>query len=220
MILINEANKTYFINGAMLGDSSRSNSITSYPTIEGTSFSDHSYREPELVRFQMKSSEVSKSLVYLVEVDVAGGRIERNLSPREVEELIVHWFKDVPRLEISTLRFTFSNMILQSYSWSDQDISLFQPTLSFKEARVQTLRLGVVDNPDQYYQAAYGEIISVGGAASVETSFNIGTALSSAGWGAAAGAAVGSVIPGLGTAAGAVIGGCIGFFGSIFGSLF
>lgn len=217
MILVNEKNKQYYIYGSMLGNTTRTNSLTSYPTVEGTSFSDHYYREPESVSFQLMSSDVSKSLIYSIETDAAGGRIERNMSQEEINELLQRWFKEATRVEVTSLRYYFPNMVLQSYSWSDQDLSIFNPTLSFREARVQTLRTGVVENPDQYYQAAYGEIISVGGATAVDSPVNVGSALMAGATGAAVGAAVGSVIPGIGTAAGAVIGGVIGFFGSLFG---
>lgn len=217
MILVTEGNKQYYIYGSMLGNTTRTNSLTSYPTIEGTSFSDHYYSTPDNVSFQLKSSEVSKPLIYSVETDVAGGRSETSYTPDEVNELLQRWFKNATRVEVTSLRYHFPNMILQSYSWSDQDLALFNPTLSFREAQVQTLRTGVIENPDQYYQAAYGDIISVGGAAAVDSPTNIGSALMAGATGAAVGAAIGSVIPGIGTAAGTVIGGSIGFFGSLFG---
>jgi hypothetical protein len=169
MILVTENNKQYYIYGSMLGNTTRTNSLTSYPTIEGTSFSDHYYREPDNVSFQLKASEVSKSLIYSVETDAAGGRVEKQLSAEEVNELLQRWFKDATRVEVTSIRYYFPNMILQSYSWADQDLALFNPTLNFREARVQTLRTGIIENPDQYYQAAYGDVISVGGAAAVDS---------------------------------------------------
>lgn len=215
--MITEGSNSYFVYGTMMDNTTRRNSLTSYPTIEGTSFSDHYYRENESVGFQLKSSDVTKPLVYLAEVDDSGARSDRSLNTGEVEELLKRWFRDATRLEISTLRYVFKNMVLEQYSWADQDLSLFAPTLTFKEAKVQTLRVGKIENPDQYYQATYGSVISVGGATAVESPVNIGSALMAGGAGAAVGAMVGSVIPGLGTAAGAIIGGCIGFFGNLLG---
>ena len=215
MILVTENNKQYYIYGSMLGNTTRTNSLPSYPTIEGTSFSDHYYREPDSVNFQLKASEVSKSMIYSVETGDDGGRLEKQLSLEEVSELLRRWFKDATRVEVTSIRHYFPNMILQSYSWSDQDLAIFDPTLNFMEARVQTLRTGIIENPDQYYQAAYGGVISVGGAAAVDNPANIGSALMAGATGAAVGAAIGSVIPGIGTAAGAVVGGVIGFFGSL-----
>ena len=216
MLLVTEGNKQYFIMGTMLNNITRSNTLTDYPTVEGTSFSDHYYREPESVNFAIKSSDISKPLVYSVELDAAGGRVERELSTNEVGELLARWFKYATRVEVTSMRYHFSNMVLQQYSWSDADLAIFNPTLTFKEARVQTLRVGIIVNPDQYYQAAYGDVIAVGGVAAVESPANFGSALMAGASGAAVGAAIGSVIPGLGTAAGAVIGGAIGFFGSLF----
>lgn len=217
MILVREGTNFYSFYGSMLSNASRNNSLTEYPTVEGTSFVDHYYREPESINFSMKVSEISKSFVHLRGTDAAGGTFEEDLSSTDVADLLGRWFKEMPSLEVTTLRYTFSNMRLQTYSWSDQDEKLFNPTLTFKETKVQTMRLGVVENPDQYYQAAYGDVISVGGAAAVESPANIGSALFAGGAGAAIGAAVGSLIPGLGTAAGAIIGGCIGFFGNLIG---
>lgn len=217
MILVNDGEKLYFIYGSMLDSTTRTNTVTSYPTIEGTSFSDHYCREPEEVSFQLHTSELSKSFIYSVAVDGEGNRTEEYLSVEAVGELVKRWFSNAVRLEITTLRHFFSNMILYSYSWSDGDLAVFNPVLHFKEAKVQKMTVGVIDNPDQYYQAEYGDTVSVGGSTSVESPVNIGSALVSAGAGAAVGAAIGSFIPGIGTAAGAVVGGVIGFFGSIFG---
>lgn len=237
MILVSEGSKQYFIEGSMLDNVNRTNSMTSYPTVEGTSFSDHYYREPDMVSFQLFVSGVSRSLIYSVESDRFGGRIERRLSAEESEELVKRWFKDATEVEVTsnvgvkdgrlgvyTSTHFFPNMRLQSYSWSDQDLALFKPTLTFKEARVQTLRRGVVENPDQYYKAFYGDTISLGGTTAVTSQANIGDAfragVTGAAVGAIAGAAIGSIIPGVGTgigaAVGAIAGGAIGFFGSLF----
>lgn len=215
MILISDGEKQFYVYGSMIDDTTRTNTLTSYPTVEGTSFSDHYYREPESVRFRLQSSEISKPLIYSVGVDEAGNRVEDYYGTERVVELLNTWFRLATRLEITTLRYAFRNMVLQSYSWSDGDMVIFNPQLQFKEARVQTMRTGVVNNPDQYYEAAYGTTVSVGGATAVDSAPNIGSAIVSAGAGAAAGAALGSVIPGVGTAAGAVVGAVVGFFGSL-----
>lgn len=216
MILINDGTTQYYLYGSMVDNTTRSNTLTSYPTVEGTSFSDHYYREPESVSFRLNSSEVSRSMIYMVGVDSAGARVEELLNVERIIELVESWFKNATRLEITTLRYSFRNMVLQSYSWSDGDLAVFNPQLTFREARVQSMRTGIINNPDQYYEALYGVTVSVGGATAVETAPNLGDAIVSAGVGVAAGAAIGSVIPGLGTAAGAVIGGVVGFFGSLF----
>lgn len=226
MILVTEGLKSYFINGAMLNSTTRTNYMTEYPTIQGTPFSDHYYRELETTSFEMHTSDVSKPMVYLKESDENGGVAERNLSTDEVNDLIQRWFKDATRVTINSVepnRFLFNNMILQSYSWTDSDLKSFSPQLTFKEARVQSIRTGVVENADAYYRAAYGDTISIGGADAAETSSNIGTALSAGLSGAVAGgwlgAKIGSIFPGWGTAIGAgigaLVGGGIGFFGNL-----
>lgn len=217
MILVTEGNKSYFFNGSLLESTTRQNTLTEYPTIEGTSFSDHYYREPETATFEVRSSEISKSLVYLKELDIAGGVTNRELSTNDVNELLKRWFRTAPRVTVTSLRFNFENMVLQSYSWSDGDLSLFVPKLTFKEARVQTMRTGVVNNPEQYYQAAYGDTVAVGGATAVESQVSVGSVIMETASGAAIGAMIGSIIPGLGTGVGALIGGAIGFLGSLFG---
>ena len=168
--------------------------------------------------FTLKSSEVSKSLVYSIDTDENGGRFENQLSLQELKSLIEHWYYDAVRVTVTSLRFSFENQILQAYSWSDSDMAMFNPTLTFKEAKVQSMRSVVIENPEEFYQAAYGSEIQVGTPKAVQSEANLGTALYSGASGAAVGAIVGSFIsPGVGTAVGAVIGGAIGFFGNLFG---
>ena len=217
MILISDGTTKYYVYGSLIDNTTRSNTLTSYPTVEGTSFSDHYYREPESVNFRLNMSEISKTFIYRTSVDDSDGRVEEYLNVERVIDLLEGWFKNATRLEITTLRYTFRNMVLQSYSWSDGDLAVYNPQLNFREARVQSMRTGIVDNPDQYYEATYGVTVSVGGATAVETAPNLGDAIVSAGVGVAAGAAIGSIIPGIGNVAGAVIGGVVGFLGSLFG---
>lgn len=216
MILITDNNVQYFIYGSMVNQASRSNTLTQHPTVEGTSFADHFYREPDSVGFTITASEISKSPIYSLTFDENKNRVENILSEVEIRALVERWFTKAVRVSITTLRFNFENQILKSYSWSDRDLSIFNPTLSFSEARVQTLRIGTIINPDQYYQAAYGNTVSVGGSTAIESKANIGDALKAGAAGAAVGALIGSVVPGIGTATGAIIGGGIGFLGSLF----
>ena len=214
MVLITDGYRQYYVYGSMLGSTRRVNAVTKYPSVEGTSFSDHVYREPDTVNFELSISEISRSLIYEFYVE-DGVRIERSLTVSEVKALLERWFSGV-RVTITTLRFNFENQVLQSYSWSDQDLSRFNPTLAFVEARVQNLRVGVIVNPEQYYQAAYGSDVTTGNSVVVQSGVNLVDALGAAAVGAALGAVIGSAIPIVGTATGAVIGGAIGFFGSIF----
>lgn len=214
MVLITDGYKQYYVYGSMLENTRRSNSVTKYPTVEGTTFTDHLYREPDAASFSLSVSEISKAFIYEFYLAENGERIERHLNAAEVKALLERWFRGV-HVTITTLRFNFENQILQSYSWSDQDLSLFKPALAFVEARVQRLRVGVVVNPDQYYQAAYGSDISVGNSVAAQSEPNLVDALGAMAAGAAVGALIGTVVPGIGTGVGAVIGGAIGFFGAI-----
>lgn len=222
MILVSDNTNTYFINGSMLDETARVNTLTSYPTVEGTSFSDHYYREPYSASFKLFASTISKPLFYSVTVDENNARVERSFSVTEVLTIIKKWFDEATRLtivseNIESVQHVFEDMVLQQYSWSDDNLALFDPVLSFKEARTQKLRNSIVINANQYYQASYSGAISVGGATSVESGPNLGGAFFAGASGAAVGAMVGSIIPGIGTAAGALVGGAIGFFGSLFG---
>lgn len=208
MILVTEGLEQYYLFGSVMDNTTRSNTLTQYPTVEGTSFSDHYYREPDGLSFKLRTSDISKSLLYVVKTNGAGQREERWLTQKDAEALVVRWFSKAVRLIITTLRMNFENQILQSYSWSDQASSLFDPNLVFKEARVQTLRVATIQNPDQYYQAAFGEVIPVGAPALVQSGINLGAVLTAT----AAGAVVGAIVGG---PWGAVIGGAIGFFGSL-----
>lgn len=208
MILITEGLNQYYLIGSMMENTTRSNILTQYPTVEGTSFSDHYYREPDSVSFRLKASAISKSLIYTSQENELGQRTERWLSQKEVEALVMRWFSTAARLFITTLRMNFDNQVMTSYSWSDQDLSLFSPTLSFKEARVQSLRVATILNPDQYYQAAFGQSVAVGGSAPMQDQINWGSALVAG----ATGAAIGAMVAG---PWGAVIGGAIGFFGAL-----
>lgn len=208
MILVTEGLSQYYLLGSMLENTSRNNTLTQYPTVEGTSFSDHYYREPDSLSFRLRASSISRSLIYMIQKDESGGVFERGLTQKEVEALVARWFSTAARLVITTLRMNFNNQVMKSYSWSDQDLSLFSPTLSFSEARVQTLRVATILNPDQYYQAALGTSVAVGGSTPMQSGINWGSALVAGATGAAIGAMVGGPW-------GAAIGGAIGFFGAI-----
>ena len=214
MVLITDSYKQYYLYGSMLNATQRTNTVTKHPTVEGTSFSDHIYREPDTVSFSLSVSEISKSFIYEFYVDDAGTRVERSLTFEEVHALLKRWFSGV-RVTITTLRFVFPNQVLQSYSWTDGDLKLFKPTLSFTEAKVQSLRVGVVMNPEQYYQAAYGNSVSVGNSVTVQSEVDFMDVLGATASGAAMGALVGSFIPIVGTGVGALIGGGLGFLGSL-----
>lgn len=201
---------TYYFKGSLLQNTTRTNTLTEYPTIEGTTFTDHCYREPESASFEVHASEISKSLVYSVEIDSDLVRHEHYLTVEEVIDLVAGWFKNAPRVTVTSLRFVFNNMVLQSYSWSDEDLSNFNPTLTFREARVARVVDGIVENADLWYQAAYGEIKDVGSPTSAQDEVNTASLLGSIGGWAAGGAIVGSIIPGVGTVAGGVIGAGIG----------
>lgn len=219
MILIEDGAIQYFVSGTMLENTTMSNTFTSYPTIEGTSFSDHYYREPYSLSFTIRASNASASLVHILQRREDGVVLTKDLDKREVIELVSGWYRNATRLKISSLEpsnHVFERMRLQSYTFTDKDQSTFEPNLSFKETREQQLRKAIIENPDKYYKAEYGSVINVGGSQSADSGFNLMTTLSATGVGAAAGAAIGSVIPGLGTAVGAAIGGAIGFIGSLF----
>lgn len=216
MILVIDGTTEYYIDGTMLDTVTKTNSLTSYPTIEGTSFSDHYYREPDSIGFQINSSGVSKSLVYSKSENSFGATVQKFYKPDEISDLVKSWFKNATRVtvvagnDVHTARF--DNMVLKSYSWTDNDMDSFRPSLSFEEARVQTLRTAKINNPDAYYQAAYGDTISLGGAVAVESSFNFGSTLIATGIGAAIGAKFGPW--------GALAGGAIGFLGSLLNEVF
>lgn len=209
-ISVTDGNKTYYFRGSLLGHTVRSNSITEYPTVEGTSFTDHYYREPESASFEVHASEISKSLVYVVELDDFGNESRNDLTVEEVTQLIENWFKHATRVRVVSIRFEFKNMILQSYSWADENLSVFNPTLTFKEAKVQGLRSVVVSNVDQYYKASYGETQNVGGATAYESPENLASVGATIGGYAIAGAAIGSFIPVVGTGVGALVGAGVG----------
>lgn len=227
-ISITDNNRTYYFKGSLLQNTTRTNTLTEYPTIEGTTFTDHYYREPESATFEVKASEISKSLVYSVELDSNGNRVEHYLTVEEVMELVTSWFKNAPRVTVTSLRFMFKNMVLQSYSWSDEDLSNFNPTLTFREAKVAKISEGVVENADLWYKAAYGTIQDVGGAAEVSQSpVNIGSAIGQAAGAAVVGGAAGALV-GLkigavfgphGAAVGAAVGAGVGAVAGAVGSL-
>lgn len=217
MILVTEGNIQYFLNGTMLGNTTRDSVLTSHPTVEGTSYVDHRYREADSLSFSLNVSTISKPLIYSVSVGDSGERVSRSLNEMEIRALLDRWFSDAVMLTITTMRYTFTNQVLKSITWSDGDLALFRPTLSFKEALVQKTRVILINNPDQYYNAAYGDILDVGDSTETEAGSNIVDSLYAAGAGALIGASIGSVIPFIGTAAGGFIGGAIGFFGSLMG---
>lgn len=216
MILVTDGNAQYFMVGTILDDTQRTNSISSYPTVEGTAFTDHYYREPDTASFKMNSSIVSKPMVYSVVVGDDGSRTETSLSVQDLKTLVEKWYREATRLTITSMRHTFRNMVLRSYTWSEGDLALYCPSLNFLEARVQTLRTATIVNPEAYYQAAYGEVVSVGGQAAVQVKANLSDAVYAGIAGAGVAIAI-ACIPGVNIAVGAaaLIGAGIGFFGTL-----
>lgn len=220
-IIDSSSNITYYLAGVKEISPEKSATITEYPVPEGGRISDHSYINPNSLRFQMISDgfDVLKKSYY---IDQEGNIV--NLSYSALKELFNHWLNNAVQLEIQTVHDNFKNMVLNSVSWREGDgsWSKFVPTLSFKETRIARVYTTTINALNVSAGADYSIEEETGEAngAEVTSQSVVGGTLASAAIGAGIGAAVGSIIPGVGTAVGAVVGGVagavVGFFKNIF----
>lgn len=169
-IIDTETNLSYYFSGINQISPTKTASLTEYNTSEGTVLSDHSYKNPKELNFQIMSSSVQqKSQSYYI--NSLGSKIE--LSHDSLKNIINHWWEQSVRLNIQTNHELFTNMTVDSISWTEAEDSwnIYNPTLHFKETRVATLKTSTLKALNVPLEADY--------AAEVDSGEENGTASSS-----------------------------------------
>lgn len=203
--------KRYYLNSVINISPSKEMNLTNFATTEGTSMTDYAYKEPVRLSLSLKFGELNNfKNAYIV-----NDNMEKYYPTcSEMKKLLNDWFENKIRLIIQTRVETFENMIISSLndSESSSNLGVYSASLTLKECRVAkiaNIKVGpFVSKENKVVNNTETNSGNVEGT-------NVVTTIASIGLGAAAGAAVGSIVPGIGTVAGALIGGAISFFGTL-----
>lgn len=203
-IVENNSTRKYYIKSATGVNNKTTTTLTSYPTAEGTSMSDHAYREPYSITVSLISSELNSTRNFYYTED--NTNLEKTITSQEFKELLFKWKENFTRLTLQTRRFQYKNMIITDITWSDDDNTLgaFNPTITLSECRVATTyteQLGPFDSYES--QGTYGSEKYYGNS----NGNDLGETAESTLGGAVAGAVVGGAIGG---PVGALIGAGVG----------
>ena len=217
----NTTNIIYFLKGVSEISPTLSNTVTEYPTSEGSNISDHYYKEANTLNFSLNVDGYDNTNESYY-IDNSG--IKRQLNYDETKKLLSTWIEDGTRLDIQTNHKLFKSMLLVSMNWKEDkdEWTIFKPQLGFKEVRVAQLQTTTLHALNVVSESEYSTEVDTGTNNGSETSLasEVGGVIGDAAIGAGIGAIVGSIIPGVGTAIGAGIGAgvgaIVGFFKRIF----
>lgn len=211
----------YFIFGVTSVSPTETLEITDYPTSEGSSISDHTYKSPNSLNMSLVIDSTDQSVKsYYVTKD--GER--HTLTYEHAKNMLVTWMVEGVLVDIQTMHGLFKNMVLNSKSWTEDERgwTAFKPTLGFREVRIAQLQIVTTESlnlsiaADNSLETSTGP--NNGNECDIAGEFGgyLGTTVAGAGLGAAIGTAF---CPGVGTAIGAAIGGVVGFVGKLVGDL-
>ena len=208
---------TYFFKGYTSGQVTKTNTVTTYTTVEGTPMSDYSYKELNKINLSLIVSDINQSGRYTYYVD----NVYRTGGIDDLKELLDSWRTDCTLLTIQTRTEQFDNMYINSvtYSENDDNRGVFNPSISLQEQRrayINTVQMGPFATPESRAQQVKETSTGVDSGTSTASLVGegAGTIGSSVLLGASIGAAVGHPLIGAGIG---LVAGAIKFAGDKFG---
>lgn len=191
--------------------------LTSYPTTDGTSISDNAYREPYRISMNVSISELNTSKNSLVETDDDTTENRNTPTMEDLKKLFFSWKENFTRLVLQTRHTQYTNMIITSISWNDNNntYGTFNPSITFSECRVasiETISVGPCEDAStsaSYSQESFRGIHNGSAIGSIASGAVAGTAIGIGGavlLGASLGGKAGTLGGPLGIAIGAGVG--------------